>query len=149
MAQMKKISELNKLRVRLFIEAVLNEGRLELIDELIATDFVGHLSCAEPDVTGPAGVRQFVSSRRRAHPGLYVKIEDQIAEDDRVATRWRATAPACEAPAPLTPAGRTACYAGISVTRLLAGKQVDSYTECAVLTASPAPARLARPKSES
>jgi hypothetical protein len=142
MAQMKNISELNKLRVRLFIEAVLNEGRLELIDELIAADFLGHLPCTEPDVTGPAGVRQFVSSRRRAHPGLYIKIEDQIAEDDRVVTRWRATVPAREAKAPFAPAGGAA-YAGISVTRLLGGKQVDSYTECAVLTASPALARLA------
>jgi len=146
---MKNISELNKLRVRLFIEAVLNEGRLELIDELIAADFVGHLPGAEPDVTGPAGVRQFVSSRRRAHPGLYVKIEDQIAEDDRVVTCWRAMVPAREAPAPLPLAGRAACCAGISVTRLLAGKQVDSYTECAVLIASPALASLAFPKSES
>jgi predicted ester cyclase len=143
MAQMKNISELNKLRVRLFIEAVLNEGRLELIDELIAADFVGHLAGAEPDVTGPAGVRQLVSSRRRAYPGLYVKIEDQIAEDDRVVTRWRATVPARAAKAPLAPAGRAACYAGISVTRLLAGKQVDSHTECAVRTASPALASLA------
>jgi len=142
MAQMKNISELNKLRVRLFIEAVLNEGRLGLIDELIAADFVGHLPCAKPDVTGPAGVRQFVSSHRRTHPGLYVKIEDQIAEDDRVVTRWRATVPAHEAQAPLAPA---ACYVGISITRLLAGKQVDSHTECAILTASPALASLAPP----
>lgn len=133
---MKNISELNKLRVRLFIEAVLNEGRLELIDELIAADFAGHIPCAEPDVTGPAGVRQFVSSHRRAYPGLYVKIEDQIAEDDRVVTRWRATIPAPEAQAPLLPAGRSACYAGISITRLLAGKQVDSHTECTNLTAA-------------
>jgi hypothetical protein len=142
MAEMKNISELNKLRVRLFIEEVLNEGRLELIDDLIAADFLGHLPCAESDVTGPAGVRQFVSGLR-ADPGLYVKIEDQIAEDDRVVTRWRATVPAREAQAPPGPAGRAACYAGISVTRLLAGKQVDSYTECAVLTASPALASLA------
>jgi predicted ester cyclase len=140
---MKSVSELNKLRVRLFIEAVLNEGRLELVDELIAADFVGHLPWAEPNVTGPAGVRQFVSSHRRAHPGLYVKIEDQIAEDDRVVTRWRATVPVSEAQAPLAPAGHAACYAGISVTRLLAGKQVDSHTECALLTASPALAGLA------
>ena len=142
---MKNISEFNKLRVRLFIETVLNEGRLELVDELIADDFVGHLPCAEPDTTGPAGVRQFVSSRRRAHPGLYVKVEDQIAEDDRVVTRWRATVPAREAPAPLAPAGRAACCAGISVTRLLAGKQVDSYTECAILAARSALASLAPP----
>ena len=40
MAQMKNVSEFNKLRVQLFIEAVLNEGRLELIDELIAADFM-------------------------------------------------------------------------------------------------------------
>jgi predicted ester cyclase len=81
-------------------------------------------------------VRQFVSSHRRAYPGLYVKIEDQIAEDDRVVTRWRATIPAPQAQAPLLPAGRSACYAGISITRLLAGKQVDSHTECTNLTAA-------------
>jgi len=138
MAQMRNVSELNKLRVRLFIEAVLNEGRLDLIDELIAADYVGHIPCAEPEVTGPAGVRQLVSNHRRAHPGLYVKIEDQIAEDDRVVTRWRATVPAREAQAPLVPAA--ACYAGISIIRLLAGKQVDSHTEC---TTSP-PARAWR-----
>ena len=87
---------------------------------------------------------------RRAHPGLYVKIEDQIAEDDRVVTRWRATVPAREAHAPLSPAARTACCAGISVTRLLVGKQVDSHTECAILTASPTLAGLAiTPKSAS
>ena len=150
MMRMKNISELNKLRVRLFIEAVLNEGRLELIDELIAADFVGHLPCPEPDVTGPAGVRHFVASHRRAHPGLYVKIEDQIAEDDRVVTRWRATVPPREAQAPLAPAGHAACYAGISVTRLLAGKQVDSHTEVEVRSVSSALASLAvTPKSES
>jgi len=148
MAQMKNVSEFNKLRVQLFVEAVLNEGQLELIDELIAADYVGHIPCAEPEVTGPAGVRRFVSSHRYAHPGLYVKIEDQIAEEDRVVTRWHATVPAREAQAHPATAGRTACYAGISITRLLAGKQVDSHTECTNLTASPARACLPiNPKS--
>ena len=142
MAQMKNVSELNKLRVRLFIEAVLNEGRLDLIDELIAADYVGHIPCAEPEVTGPAGVHQLVSNHRRAHPGLHIKIEDQVAEDDRVVTRWHATIPAREAQAPIAPAGRDACYAGISITRLLAGKQVDSHTECTNLAAGPALASL-------
>jgi len=148
MAQMKNVSEFNKLRVQLFIEAVLNEGRLDLIDELIAADFVGHIPCAEPEVTGPAGVRQCVSGHRRAHPGLHVKIEDQIAEEDRVVTRWHATVPR-EPQAPFASAGRFACFAGISITRLLAGKQVDSHTECTDLTTSPALTSLPiTPKSE-
>lgn len=142
MAEMKNVSELNKLSVQLFIEAVLNEGRLELIDDLIATDFIGHLPCAGPDVTGPAGVRRFVSGHRRAHPGLRVKIEDQIAEEDRVVTRWQATVAAGEARAPAAAAGRAACYAGISITRLLAGKQVDSHTECSNLSTSLTPPGL-------
>jgi predicted ester cyclase len=109
-------SELNKRKVRLFVEAVWNEGRLELIDELVADDYVGHVPHIEGGVHGPDGVRRLVSCGRRAQPDLYVKIEDQIAEDDRVATRWRAT-------------GCMPCYGGISIIRLLAGKQVDSHTE--------------------
>ena len=72
-------------------------------------------------------MHQLVSCGRRAHPDLYIKIEDQIAEDDRVATRWRATTDASHWARPST--DRTPCYAGISIIRLLAGKQVDSHTE--------------------
>jgi hypothetical protein len=110
-------NELNKRKVRLFVEAVWNEGRLDLIEELVADDYIGRVTRMESAIHGPEGVRELVSCGRRGHPDLYIKIDDQIAEDDRVATRWRATA------------GGTHCYEGISVIRLLAGKQVDSHTE--------------------
>jgi hypothetical protein len=113
-------SELNKRKVRLFVEAVWNEGRLELIDELVAADYLGRVPRIATGIHGPQGVRRLVASGRSAHPDLYVKIDDQIAEDDRVATRWRAT---------IAPDGGAACYAGISIVRLLAGKQVESHTE--------------------
>jgi hypothetical protein len=81
-------------------------------------------------------VRRLVSHGRSAHPNLYVKIDDQIAEEDRVATRWRATT---------APAGRTPCYEGISIIRLLAGKQVESHTEyTSVEAASVAPSNADR-----
>jgi len=138
MAHVKSVSDLNKLKVRLCVEAVLNEGRLELIDELVAADYVGYMPCAGTGVIGPQGVRRLVSSRRRAHPGLHIKIQDQIAEDDRVVTRWQATITASGAPAASAPTGCTPCCAGISITRLLAGKQVDSRTECTRFIPSPA-----------
>ncbi|TVZ06530.1 hypothetical protein EAS64_03735 [Trebonia kvetii] len=128
MTQVKNVSELNKLKVRLFVEAVWNEGRLDLIDELVAADYIGHFPCSETAVAGPEGVSRLVSDHRRADPGLYVKIMDQIAEDDRVVTCWQTTTtePGTRG------AGRTASYTGISVIRLLAGRQVDSHTECTV-----------------
>jgi SnoaL-like polyketide cyclase len=127
---MNRVSERNKRKVRLFVELVWNEGRLELIEDLIADDYVGSVPCLEIAVLGPQGVRRLVSGRRRAHPDLHVKIEDQIAEDDRVATRWHATTKAAARDA----GGRTPCYAGISIIRLLAGKQVDSHTEYTKVT---------------
>ena len=139
MASVKSVSELNKLKVRLFVEAVLNEGRLELIDELVAADYIGHVPCAAAAVTGPEGVRRLVSSRRRAHPSLYIKIEDQIAEDDLVVTRWQATTAAPDAQPATACTGRIPCCAGISIIRLLAGKQVDSRTEYTRLTSGPGP----------
>ena len=129
MARVKSVSELNKLKVRLFFEAVINEGRLELIDELVAADYLGHVPCAAAAVSGPEGVRQLVTSHRRDHPSLHIKIEDQIAEDDLVVTRWQATTTAPGAQPANACAGRITCCAGISVVRLLAGKQVDSRTE--------------------
>jgi predicted ester cyclase len=117
------VSELNKRKVRLFVEAVWNDGRLELIDELVAHDYVGRIPGAGSAVLGPEGVRRHVSSRRRAHPDLHVRIEDQIAEEDRVATRWHAT---------VTAAGRPRC-GGISIVRLLAGKLVDSHTQLSAI----------------
>lgn len=129
MARVKSVSELNKLKVRLFFEAVLNEERLELIDELVAADYIGHVPCAAAAVTGPEGVRRLVSSYRRGHPSLYIRIEDQIAEDDLVVTRWQATITAPGARPATACIGRIPCCAGISIIRLLAGKQVDSRTE--------------------
>ena len=126
---MSGVSELNKMKVRLFIEAVLNDGRLELIDELVGADYVGHMPHVEGMVLGPEGVRRLVASRRRAHPDLQVKIDDQIAEGDRVATVWRTTTRTPARPAPGSSPASDASWSGISIIRLLAGKQVDSHTE--------------------
>jgi predicted ester cyclase len=119
------ISELNKQRVLEFVVEVLNGGRLELIDDLVARDFIGQLECAGAAIIGPEGVRRFVSHRRIAYPGIYLHVEDQIAEDDRVATRWRATA---GSDSQVTGGPGAAGSGGITITRMLAGKQVEAYT---------------------
>ena len=129
------VTERNKEKVRFFVEAVWNEGRIELIDELVADDYVGHVPCLDGGVLGPGGIRRLVASRRRALAGLHVKIEDQVAEDDLVVTRWHATTAAPGAGDRGAAGGSTPCCAGISIVRLLAGKQVDCHTEYTNLVA--------------
>ena len=129
MPAVNSVSELNKQKLRLFVEAVWNQGRLELVDELVAADYIGRVGCAPTGILGPRGVRRLVSSRRVAHPGLYVRIEDQIAEEDRVAIRWQAMMARPGAGAAGAPGGAVRCLEGISVVRLIAGMQVDSHTQ--------------------
>lgn len=122
------MSELNKQKARLFVEAVLNEGRIELIDELVAIDYVGDIPWPERKVIGRDELRRLVITHRRTYPDLYIKIEDEIAEHDLVVLRWRATA----TPPPTDASGGCSrCWKGISIIRLLAGRQVDTYTAAA------------------
>lgn len=123
---MTSVSESNKRKVRLFVDAVWNQGRLELIDELVAADYLGRLSGLHEVVIGPEGVRRLVSSRRHAHPDLYIKIDDQIGEEDRVVTSWQAWSQTRQAHDGASPASGRWCCQGVTIVRLLAGKQVDS-----------------------
>jgi hypothetical protein len=143
----KPVTELNKEKVRLFVEAVLNEGRLELIDELVAADFVGHLTGVQSPVVGRAEVRRLVSSGRRAYPDLHIRIDDQIAEDDRVVVRWRATAAPVVRPS--RPPRRVVPVAGVSIVRLLAGKHVDARTEFAPIVADAIGEQVGDPQGRS
>jgi len=129
------LTERNKEKVRLFVDAVLNEGRLDLIEELVAADFVGHLTGVSAPVLGPGEVRRLVSSGRRAWPDLYIKIDDQIDEEDQVVVRWRAAPMPGGAPRDQPRPG--ARWTGVSIVRFLAGKQVDARTECAIVASDP------------
>jgi len=76
----------NKALARRFYDEVVNGGRLELIDELLAPDFVDHQPF--PGVTPDrAGVREFFETVLPAFPDLRFDVEDLVAEGDKLAAR--------------------------------------------------------------
>lgn len=117
----------NKASLLRFVDMVWNRGALEFVDELIAADYVGHHPPGATPVLGPAGVQRRVAECREAMPDLYVKIDGLIAEEDRVAIIWRA-AGVCRGDTGAGPPRSPVRYEGLSVVRLLAGKQVESQT---------------------
>ncbi len=118
------VSRQNKASLVRFVEMVWNRGALEVVNELVAADYVGHCPADPAPVLGPTGVRQRVAECRWAVSDLYVKVDGLIAEEDRVAVAWRAAG----ARRGDTHAGTPVRYEGLSVVRLLAGKQVESRT---------------------
>jgi steroid delta-isomerase-like uncharacterized protein len=82
--------ETNKAVVRRFIDEVFVAGRLDAVDDLVAPDFVPH---SWPG-TGP-GPAELKRAMKRVFAGLSdvsMKVEDMIAEGDRVAVRLTAHA---------------------------------------------------------
>jgi|SRR5437660_2250139 len=81
----------NKALIRRLFDEALNQGRLELVDELFSADFVDHSTPEQRP--GPEGVRDFFIEVRSRFPDIKVTIEDMIAEGNRVVVRtiWRSS----------------------------------------------------------
>jgi steroid delta-isomerase-like uncharacterized protein len=75
---------------RQIIEEVFNDGRLDLVDEIVTANFIGHDPALPQETSGPAGLKELVAGYRDAFPDIKITIDDQIAEGDRVVTRWTA-----------------------------------------------------------
>ncbi len=76
----------NKSIMRRAYDEILNEGRLEVADELIAEDMIEHERFPGLE-SGREGFKTFVTTFREAFPDLQVTVEDMIAEGDKVAAR--------------------------------------------------------------
>jgi predicted ester cyclase len=83
----------NKALVCRVIEEVWNKGDLSVIPEVYAADFVSHQH-SHPDVgdvQGVAALAAFVREIWEAFPDFYDTIDDQVAEGDKVVTRFTST----------------------------------------------------------
>ena len=76
----------NKALVRRYVEEVLNNRNLTLIDELFAPTFIDHDS-SMPEAKGPAGVKRLAATVHTSFPDLHFTIEGLVAEGDKVVYR--------------------------------------------------------------
>jgi serine phosphatase RsbU (regulator of sigma subunit) len=78
--------EENKAIFRRYIEEVWNQTNLELVDEIFDR-YVSHQPDGPTLERGPEDVKRFVGEFRSAFPDLRIRIDDQIAEGDKVVVR--------------------------------------------------------------
>jgi len=81
------MSEENKSVLRRFVNEVWNSGRLELIDMLVAPDYVSHV-VHTPPIKNRDELKRWVADVRAAFPDVQFTIEDLLADDDKTIARW-------------------------------------------------------------
>lgn len=119
-------AEESKAIMRRFWE-VWEQGNVELLDELLAPEYINH-TLAAPDLPpGPEGVKEVVSMFRSGIPDLRVVIEDMIAEGDRVATRYALEGTHGGHLFGIAPTGRALSIKSMTVERLSGGKIIEHW----------------------
>jgi steroid delta-isomerase-like uncharacterized protein len=121
------MSERNKRIDRRFYEEAWNKGDYDLVDEITASDYVGY-ELPNEVIVGREGLKQNIATVRVAFPNLHFTIEDQIAEGDRVVTRWTARGTQEGPFEGIPPTGKQTVVTGVTISRIADGKFVEGWT---------------------
>jgi steroid delta-isomerase-like uncharacterized protein len=118
--------EYNKALVRKVFSEIYGQGKVSLVDDLYADDFV------DDSPGGGKGrdlIKKAVSDFHRAMPDLAIEIEDVFATEDKVVLRYTAhgiqTGPYGDIPA----TGKKAVVRGITIFLVAGGKIKTEWTE--------------------
>ena len=120
-------AEENKAIVRRINDEAWTGGNLDVIDELVAGDFVTTVVGAPEQIRGRQGFREFVVMYRTAFPDLRINVDEQIAEGDIVVTRWTGTGTHEGELMGMPATGKQVTTAGINVDRVAGGKLAGGW----------------------
>jgi len=128
----------NKEKARRLMEEAFGQGKLELVDEVLHPDFV----CCDPnseagEVRGADTIKQEIEYFRNAVPDLTYAVEDQVAEGDKVVTRYTASGTHQGEFFGVAPTGNRIEMSGIQIDRFddESGKMVEEWPEYDMLGA--------------
>jgi steroid delta-isomerase-like uncharacterized protein len=122
-------TEENKALARREIEEIFSaNGNLDAADEIYAPDYISHQPAGEGDIRGVEAIKEFAAGIREAFPDTEVTIEDQIAEGDKVVTRYTSRGTHQGELWGIAPTGRKVEVSSVSTNRTEGGKIVEHWT---------------------
>jgi len=122
------MSDKNKaLAARIPLEAF-NQGKLEVIDEVISDNSIDHGELPPGMREGKEGVKFLVKALRSAFPDFKITIDRQVAEGDLVVQHVTTTGTMKGEFAGMPPSGKTASWEAIHITRIKDGKIAEHWS---------------------
>ena len=121
-------AEENKAIVRSFLEGIFSQGNPGVVDELATPDFVVHDPSSETGDVDAEGVKESIAWSHSAFPDLRVTIEDQVAQGDKVATRWTVRGTHRGEMMGVAATGNQVTFTGTQVDYIPGGKLVESWS---------------------
>jgi predicted SnoaL-like aldol condensation-catalyzing enzyme len=114
--------------IRRALNAIWNEGRLDLADELFAPAYRNHGGVIPDLVRGPEAIKVSVALYRAAFPRLRLVMVDLLTQASIVALHWIAYPDAADDESIARSADRADPLRGMTFARLDDGQIVESWT---------------------
>ena len=111
--------------VERFVEEAINKGRLDVMDEIVALDFV-ELDPLPGQRQGREGLKEVIGMMRAAFPDIYWVTEETVEQGEKVVSRftWTGTHRGPFLGIPAT--GKRVSVKGVVIDRVVAGRMTDS-----------------------
>jgi len=119
--------EESKTVPRRVLTEVFSQGKTGLIDEIFHNDFTSHTTSGK--VKGTEGMKTTISMNRGAFKDPRFTIEDQVAEGDKVATRYTWSGTHIGEFMGAAPTGKQVTFTGIVIYRIADGKVIESWDQ--------------------
>ncbi len=103
------------------------KGDTSVIDELVGPDYIGHDPSAREPISGPEGVKTQLQQYLDGFSDGRITVDDQIAEGDKVASRWTARGTQTGEVAGIAPTGKEVTVSGLTISLLEDGLVVEEW----------------------
>jgi steroid delta-isomerase-like uncharacterized protein len=113
---------------RVFME-ILNKGRLEVADEIVAPHFRLHSPTRDEPFEGPGGFKEFVGDLRRGFPDLTITIDKVMGEGDFVTIRSHVAGTHLGTYRGIPPTGRKIAQSQLHMFHILDGRINETWHE--------------------
>jgi len=121
-------TEENKTLVRSFHEEVHLRANAEAAQQLMPADYRHHDASLPPELqNGRDAYLQLVGMFHSAFPGFTMVIEDLLAEDDKVAMRWRFRGTNQGELMGMPASGKPVDFTGTHIVRITGGKIAEGW----------------------
>ena len=127
------VSEHSKAAARAVFD-VWSTGAIERLDDLVARDVVHHDPYDPNAAEGLEGMKRTIELNRIAFPDMRLSVEDQVAEGDKVVTRWTGEMTHLGELAGAAPTGNRVTISGITIDRFEDGKIVEAWRSMDMLS---------------
>jgi predicted ester cyclase len=104
------------------------KGNWGVIDEYVAPDYIGHDPAEPGPIRGIDGFKGNIQKYIDGFSDARITVDEQIAEGNKVATRWTGRGTHSGEIAGIAPTGREVTVTGITIARIENGKLIEDHS---------------------